>query len=61
MTIWTLLLIILILALIGAFPRWKYNSEWGYGPMSLVGIVLVIVLLVMLLGDGGSIRIPSLR
>lgn len=28
----TILLIILILLLLGAFPRWGYNQNWGYGP-----------------------------
>jgi hypothetical protein len=44
----TILLIILILLLIGALPRWPYSSGWGYYPSSGAGI-LVIVLLVLLL------------
>ena len=40
----TVLVILLILLLIGAFPR------WGYGPSGLVGIVLVIVLVLALTG-----------
>ena len=32
MTLGTILLIILILMLLGAFPRWGYNRNWGYGP-----------------------------
>ena len=39
----TVLVILLILLLIGAFPRWGYSSGWGYGPSGLIGIVLVIV------------------
>lgn len=28
----TVLIIILILLLIGAFPSWRHSSNWGYGP-----------------------------
>jgi Protein of unknown function (DUF3309) len=40
-----ILLIILILLLVGAFPRWGYNQNWGYGPSGLLGLVLVLLLL----------------
>ena len=46
----TILIVILILLLIGAFPRWGYSSGWGYGPSGLIGIVLVIVLVLALTG-----------
>jgi len=45
----TVLLIILILALVGALPSWPYSRGWGYYPSSLLGVVLVIVLVVFLL------------
>lgn len=48
--LWTLLLIILLLALIGALPRWGYSRTWGYGPSGLLGTVLVILLILVLLG-----------
>lgn len=44
------LLIVLILLLIGALPRWPYNSGWGYGPSGGVGLLLVIVILLLLFG-----------
>ena len=50
MSLGTILLIILIIALIGAIPSWPYSSGWGYGPSSIVGVVLVIVLVLLLLG-----------
>jgi hypothetical protein len=46
----TILLIILILLLLGAFPRWGYNQNWGYGPSGILGLVLIIVLILVLLG-----------
>jgi hypothetical protein len=46
----TILLILLILMLIGAVPRWRYSSNWGYGPSGIVGVVLLIVVVLLLLG-----------
>ena len=43
----TIVLIILVLNLIGAFPSWPHSRSWGYGPSGVVGL-LVLVLLVML-------------
>ncbi len=46
----TILLIILILLLIGAIPAWPHSRSWGYGPTGGLGLVLVIVLILVLLG-----------
>lgn len=46
----TILLIILILALIGALPSWPYSSSWGYYPSSGLGIVVVIVVILLVAG-----------
>ncbi len=46
----TVLLIILILLLRGAFPSWPYSRGWGYGPSGVVGLILIILLIVLLLG-----------
>ena len=45
-----ILLIILILLLVGAFPSWPHARSWGYGPSGILGLLLV-VLLVLLLFD----------
>jgi hypothetical protein len=45
-----ILLIIIILLLIGAFPGWGYSSGWGYYPFGGVGLVLLIVLILVLTG-----------
>jgi hypothetical protein len=47
----TLLLIILILLLIGAFPAWPYSTGWGYYPVGGIGLILLIVLILVLLGQ----------
>ena len=49
MTLSTILLIILILALVGALPSWPHSRSWGYGPSGLVGVVLVVVLILALM------------
>jgi Protein of unknown function (DUF3309) len=46
----TILLIILVLLLIGAFPAWPYSSGWGYYPAGGLGLILVIVLILFLMG-----------
>ena len=46
----TILLIILILLLIGAFPAWPYSSGWGYWPSGSLGLILLIVIILALTG-----------
>jgi fatty acid desaturase len=46
----TILIVLLVLALFGAFPRWGYSRGWGYGPSGLVGVLLIIVLVLALTG-----------
>jgi len=31
-TLGTILLIVLVLMLVGAFPRWSHSRNWGYAP-----------------------------
>jgi len=50
MSLGMILLIVLILLLLGAFPRWGYSRDWGYGPSGGLGLVLVIVLILVVLG-----------
>jgi hypothetical protein len=50
MTIGTILVILLVLALVGVIPTWGYSSGWGYGPSGGIGLVLLIVLILILTG-----------
>ncbi|MDX5445937.1 MAG: DUF3309 domain-containing protein [Zoogloeaceae bacterium] len=50
MSIGTLLLIILILLLLGVIPAWPHSRAWGYGPSGGLGLIVVIVLILVLLG-----------
>ena len=45
-----ILLVILVLALIGALPTWPYSSGWGYYPSGGLGTVVVILLILLVLG-----------
>jgi hypothetical protein len=46
----TILLIVLILLLIGALPAWPYSSGWGYWPSGGVGLILLIIIILALTG-----------
>jgi hypothetical protein len=47
---YTILLVILVLLLIGALPTWPYSNGWGYYPSGGLGLVVVILLILVLLG-----------
>jgi len=46
----TVLIVILVLALFGALPRWSHSREWGYDPTGGVGLVLFIVVQMLVRG-----------
>jgi hypothetical protein len=46
----TILIVVLILALLGALPRWPHSRSWGYFPTGGLGLVLLIVVVLVLLG-----------
>ena len=45
----TILLVVLVLALLGAVPAWPHSRQWGYAPSGLLGTVLIIVLILFLM------------
>ncbi|HYW38716.1 MAG TPA: DUF3309 family protein [Terriglobales bacterium] len=46
----TILIVILILALFGALPRWPHSRDWGYYPTGGLGLILLIVVILLVLG-----------
>jgi hypothetical protein len=46
----TIILIILVLALIGALPTWPHSRSWGYAPSGITGLIVVILLVMLLTG-----------
>jgi hypothetical protein len=46
----TILLILLIILLLGAVPAWPHSRSWGYYPSGTLGVVLVVVVVMLLMG-----------
>ena len=46
----TILLVILIILLIGAIPAWPHSRNWGYFPSGGLGLILLIVIVLLLMG-----------
>lgn len=46
----TVVLILLIILLLGAVPAWPYSRSWGYAPSGTLGLVLIIVIVLFLMG-----------
>jgi hypothetical protein len=46
----TLVLILLLLAAVGALPAWSYSAQWGYAPSGILAVLLAVVLLLFLMG-----------
>ncbi len=48
--LYTIIVVILVLALIGALPNWSHSANWGYAPSGGIGTILIIVIIVLLIG-----------
>jgi hypothetical protein len=46
----TILIVVVLLMLVGALPRWNHSRQWGYMPSGGLGLVLLIVVVLILLG-----------
>ncbi len=46
----TVLIVVLVLALLGALPRWSHSRDWGYYPTGGVGLILFVVVILLVLG-----------
>jgi Protein of unknown function (DUF3309) len=46
----TILIVILILMLLGAFPAWPHSRSWGYMPSGSLGLIVLILLILLLTG-----------
>lgn len=45
----TVIIVLLILLVLGLLPAWPYSHGWGYFPSGGLGVVLVIVIVWLLL------------
>jgi hypothetical protein len=50
MTLGTILLVVIVLALLGSIPTWPHSRSWGYGPSGGLGLILIIIILLVVLG-----------
>lgn len=50
MSLSTILLVVLILILVGAFPTWPHSREWGYYPSGGAGLFFIILLILLFTG-----------
>jgi hypothetical protein len=46
----TILIVILVLVLVGALPTWPHSKSWGYYPSGGVGLILLVLIILLLLG-----------
>jgi len=50
MSLGTILLVVLVLLLLGVIPAWPHSRGWGYGPSGGLGIVLIIIVVLLVMG-----------
>ena len=50
MSIGTILLIVLVLVVLGVLPTWPHSRSWGYGPVGIGGVLLIILIVLLLTG-----------
>ena len=46
----TILIVLVVLMLLGAVPAWPHSRNWGYGPSSGLGVILLIVVILLMTG-----------
>ena len=51
MSLSLILLIIIVLLLLGAVPAWPHSRSWGYGPSGILGVILIVLLILVLMGQ----------
>jgi hypothetical protein len=47
---YTILLVVLILLLLGALPAWPYSHSWGYYPSGGLGVIVIVLIVLLLAG-----------
>ncbi len=46
----TILIVLVVLMLLGAIPAWPHSRSWGYGPSGGLGLVLLVIVVLLVLG-----------
>jgi len=47
---YTILIVLLVLALLGSVPVWPYSASWGYFPSGALGIIVLVLVIMALTG-----------
>lgn len=45
-----ILIVVLVMMLVGAFPRWPHSKDWGYYPSGGMGLLLLILIILLISG-----------
>lgn len=48
--LYTIVIVVLVLMLVGSLPTWPHSAGWGYYPSGGIGTLLVIIVIVLLVG-----------
>ena len=51
MSLGTILLVVLVLAVLGVIPTWPHSKSWGYGPSGVVGLLVVVLVVMLVTGN----------
>jgi hypothetical protein len=46
----TILLVVLVLLLLAAIPAWPYSRGWGYGPSGVMGLIVLVLVILLITG-----------
>jgi hypothetical protein len=42
--------VVLVIALVGSFPKWPHSREWGYYPTGLITVIILVLLMLLFTG-----------
>ena len=48
--LFTILIVLLLLMLLGAIPTWPHSRSWGYYPSGGLGLIVLILVVLLLMG-----------
>lgn len=51
MSLGTILLLLLAVALVGALPTWSHSAGWGYLPSGGIAVVVAIIVVLVMTGQ----------
>jgi len=48
--LFTILIVLLLLMLLGAIPTWPHSRSWGYYPSGGLGLIVLILVVLLVMG-----------